>query len=115
MEDEIEDVVGLFDHYIKKPLLYVQYFGDGEVYISGCCGLLGTIDEVEDMIKENESEYFEKGEGDYYFKCTYNSEQTGEYGMVEVPAYWEADLVSFKPYDMTEAKMDDKHFGVCTV
>lgn len=74
--------------------------GDGP-FVFGINGRLtsGGLEDIESQLQEHEDEapegLFSKGDGDYLLKASYNSAQTDECGRVELPEYWELDLVEF--------------------
>lgn len=58
------------------------------------------LDEVE---KEAEENLTDSGweDGTYLFEVTYISAQIGDYGRVELPAYWHLERVGYRPIDNT--------------
>ena len=82
--------------------IQVQFF-----YIAGgepafICGAIGHItsellDVLEKEVNENPLEdTFKKGEGDYLFSAKFQEEQRGDFGRVELPGYWELELIEFR-------------------
>jgi hypothetical protein len=91
----------------KRGKNYVQFFynGEDEAFICGVDGhfTADTLDDIVNDFLENPDETyvdaFSKGAGDYLYLATYNPEQRGEFGMVEIAAWWELDEVLFEPLE----------------
>lgn len=83
---------------------YVQFFYSGHD-APFICGADGHV--TSDMMDEVESEYLEgfelcgsdvfKEAGDYLFQVNRESAQTGEFGRIEIPEYWNVCFVRFEP------------------
>lgn len=55
-----------------------------------------SLEEIEQDLQEYENW---KGDGEYLFRVHREQEQRGDFGRIEVPAYWDVDLLEFKPVD----------------
>lgn len=86
----------------KRKKSYVQFFysGEDDPFICGVDGHF-TSDAMDDISKEflECMDSFDKGAGDYLYQVWREQEQTGEYGMIEIPAYWSLEEVLFEPLE----------------
>ncbi len=102
-KDIINDQI--FDMPSKRKKIYVQFFYSGTVapFICGADGFINSI-----MLDEIESEYLEGYDpdaddgvfnevGDYLFEVNKEQAQTGEFGRIELPEYWNMSFVKFIP------------------
>ena len=94
---------------IKRYLPFPSDSGDTTIevfYTKGdpafVCGGHGwitgaMISEVEKDFQDNPDEGFENGDGIYLFAPKWEPPQYGDEGRIEVPGYWDLELVGFKP------------------
>jgi hypothetical protein len=63
------------------------------------CGLNGCTngEMIQEIEKELTADFFERGDGLYLYTVTWEPDQTGEYGRVELPGYWDLEFIAFKP------------------
>lgn len=97
----------------KKKKHYVQFFYPGEGDQPFICGVDGhftadMLDEIEKDFLSEGFDAFNKGAGDYLFQVSYNSEQRGEFGMIEIPAWWELTEVLFEPVNKNPLHPGDR-------
>lgn len=98
-----ENEVDWFGLFGKKPTVLVQYLGPRDIFVIGGSGLLVDLDQIEtDVNDEESSELFKKGHGEYVFECHWNAGQYGEFGMCELPPWWDIEEVAFKSYEQGE-------------
>jgi len=88
----------------KRDKHYVQLFYNVQdaPFICGIDGhfTIDNLGEIQDAIEDTDeylAEVFHKGAGDYLFQVWHEPEQTGEYGRVEIAAYWGWEEVIFEP------------------
>ena len=80
---------------MRKNQIKVFYQEGDDPFIYAVNGSF-TIPQLEEIEKElNVSEYRElfREDGEYLMNVYWNPSQTDEYGRVEVPGYWEFDVV----------------------
>jgi len=86
----------------QSPEIEIFFLSGGELpFVCGAKGHV-TIDmltEIENDCVENMADIFDQGEGSYLFSAFYNEAQRGDEGRIEIPAYWELDLIQFKPLE----------------
>ncbi len=88
--------------------MLVTYLGPKEIYLTGLIGLLCGLDDLEtELQSEDSAELFEKGCGDYVFKCTYNEAQIGDFGAIELQEWWDIDEVAFKPCRVEDKEQEE--------
>ena len=68
------------------------------------CGAHGSItgDMIENIEKDfadNPDEGFDRGDGIYLYVPRWESPQVGDFGRIELPGYWDLELVGFKPME----------------
>lgn len=91
---------------MSKPDLTIKvcYFKGVNPFICEVYGKISVMSliDMEDELKadseENQHELIDK-EGEYEFGMRHYKAQVGEFGRVEVPAHWDFDLLSYKPFD----------------
>jgi hypothetical protein len=71
-------------------------------FVSGAHGRI-TGGMIEDIEKELTNEDFNRGDGLYLFVPTWVHPQIGDEGRVELPGYWDLELVGFKTIEDTMA------------
>ena len=83
-----------------KPVIQIFYQVRDDPFICGICGglTIESLQEIEKDCIENKDDYFIDGDGEYIFSVTYNKEQRGEYGYIEISGYWELDLIRVNPF-----------------
>ena len=85
----------------ENTTLFVQVFyqkGD-DPFICGVNGPITdlTFDQIHSELEEYEqTELFNRGDGNYLFRASYEPEQRGEYGAIEHAAYWQLDIANFR-------------------
>ena len=85
---------------------YVEFFfsGQDKPFICGADGHVTSV-MMDDVEKEFLEEFELEGDdvfkeaGSYLFQVNRESAQTGEFGRVEIPEYWNLILTQFKPTD----------------
>lgn len=100
--NEVTNPVELLVMPTKRSKNYVQFFYAGHGDEPFICGVDGhfTSDTLDEIAKDFLSEgldSFDKGAGDYLYQVTYEPEQRGEYGMIEIAAWWDLVEVLFEP------------------
>ena len=84
--------------------IQVQFFYSSTDEPPFICGAIGHVtswllEQLEKQVNENPLEdTFAHGDGDYLFSANFQSEQRGEFGRIELPGYWELDLIEFRAY-----------------
>lgn len=86
----------------KATLVEIFHLHGDPLFICGVHGHI-TGDMLDEVEKEAEENLTESGweDGTYLFEVTYISAQTGEYGRVELSAYWHLERVGYRPIDNT--------------
>ena len=89
-----------FPSDLKYPLIEVFYLYGHEPFVCGVNGAVGNgmIEGIEKDLDENR-EFLDKGDGTYLYRTTWQEAQTGEYGRVEIPGYWDLELIRFQSVD----------------
>lgn len=84
----------------KNPLIEVFYLKDHPPIICGAHGHIGgeMMDDIERDLADN-PEFMDKGQGTYLYEATWISAQVGDEGRIELPSYWDLDLVRFQSVD----------------
>ena len=60
---------------------------------------VGALSDIEaEMNNEMIDRNFPNGDGLYLFDAEHNAAQHGEYGRIELPAYWELELLEFRAH-----------------
>lgn len=80
---------------IKHPIVELICL-EGDLFICGFCGNPCCLEEIEKELLNAEREW-PKEEGIYLYEAYYISAETGEFGRIELPAYWEFKEIYFKP------------------
>lgn len=87
----------------EKPIVEVFYQKGDDPFVCGLNGStnggMGMIDEIEKDMIDNKEDAFPHGDGQYLYIATWEPAQTGEYGRIELPGYWDLDLIAFKPVE----------------
>jgi hypothetical protein len=71
------------------------------------CGCYGNMPDYEELIESFMGGAPEK-EGIYLFDCVFNRGQYGEFGMVEIPPYWELEEIGFKALSDIKEQNNEK-------
>jgi len=89
---------------VEKENLFIEifYLSGDDPFIFGVNGRV-TVAELNSILSDaQDSELFDHGDGDYLCAASYNEAQTGEYGVIEIPAYWELSVLHFEPIPLQE-------------
>ena len=83
----------------NSPIIQFFYQEGDDPFICGVNGRLtaGDISEIEEERVEDLGDLFTKGNGYYLCYATFNQEQRGEFGRIELPSYWDLDLIEYNP------------------
>lgn len=84
----------------KHPLIEVFFLAGHEPFICGANGRINTqmLEQIEKDLAE-EPACMNKGDGTYLFEAAWEPDQTGEFGRVELPGYWDLSFIAFQSVD----------------
>ena len=89
-----DDEIHGFPSQIKQPLVEICRLEGHPLFV---CGLQGNPCMLEQLESElDEYTIFNKGDGSYLCRAEWIEAQIGYEGRVEIPAYWDLDLIAFK-------------------
>jgi len=91
-----------------EPTIEVFYQLGDSAFVCGAHGSItgGMIEDIEKVFADNPDEGFDQGDGIYLYVPRWESPQIGDFGRVELPGYWELELVGFKPVQDAMANVD---------
>ena len=95
-------------------LLYMQ--GEEDDAVVGTINNLGfeVVRACFKQIEDSGFDWIDKGDGIYTINVgMYNEEQTGEYGRVEVPGYWDMEIVGFRTIEEDMGVEQESQQGEC--
>ena len=86
----------------KEQYVQYLYLGDDEnVHFVASDGCFSNED-IESITASLEQSEFPKGDGEYMYLATYQPAQLGEYGAVEIAAWFELEEVLFRPIELDQ-------------
>jgi hypothetical protein len=83
----------------ERTLVEIFYQKGDDPFVSGLHGCTNRdmIQEIEQILNDNQADVFDMGDGQYLYRASWEPDQTGEFGRVELPGYWDLEFIAFKP------------------
>lgn len=96
-----------FPSDLKYPLIEVFYLEGESPFVCGVNGGIGDdmIEEIEKDLAES-FEFMDKGAGTYLYRAAWQLPQVGDEGRIELPGYWDLELVRFQSVEQLSAERD---------
>lgn len=79
----------------NQILIKVCVLNGGGNYIHWVNGQIttGALCDIEDQLNDSEAEL---DDGEYLLACNYEPDQRGEYGVIEIPGYWNIEVKEYE-------------------